>query len=56
MLIDVRTTRTPPRTIMKGGVHGQVIYVVPKPAYVIVFTAGGLDMQKKGRVNLESFD
>ncbi len=48
MLIDIRTTRTPPRTIIKGGVHGQVIYVVPKPALVVVFTADGVDMQKKG--------
>jgi len=48
MLTDARTTRTPPRTIMKGGVHGQVIYIVPKPALVVVFTAGGVDMQKKG--------
>ena len=41
---------------MKSEVHRQVIYVVPKSALVVVFTAGGVDMQKKGRVSLESFD
>ena len=33
---------------MKHGVHGQTIYVVPEYGLVVVFTAGGLDVQKKG--------
>ena len=33
---------------MKHGVFGQTIYVVPEYGLVVVFTAGGLDVQKKG--------
>ena len=44
---DVSVNGTPTKTIMKHGVHGQTIYVVPEHGLVVVFTAGGL-VQEKG--------
>jgi len=45
---DVSVNGAPTKTIMKHGVFGQTIYVVPEYGLVVVFTAGGLDVQKKG--------
>jgi len=47
-LPDVSVDGTPTKTIMKHGVFGQTIYIVPEYGLVVVFTAGGLDVQKKG--------
>lgn len=47
-LPDVTVNGTPTRTIMKFGAFGQAIYVVPEYDLIVVFTAGGLRVQKKG--------
>ena len=47
-LPNVAVNGTPTRTIMKFGAFGQAIYVVPEYDLVVVFTAGGVGVQKKG--------
>jgi len=47
-LPDVSVNGAPTKVIMKHGVFGQTIYVVPEYGLVVIFTAGGQDVQKKG--------